>query len=101
MRFQETKEGIWGGNTFSEEEIKEAFSAFDIDGDGYINALEIHAIMNLLKEEVEDELIDEMIRMFDSSGDGQIKWEEFYCKITGQVPFSQFSDHCIAAKNRK
>ena len=70
---------------FSDEEIKEAFNTFDINGDGYINAAEIYAIMQLLGENPEDDVVDEMLNMFDSSGDGQIKWQEFYSKITGHV----------------
>ena len=81
---RENKEGILG-EVFTEEEIKEAFAVFDIDQDGYINAQEIRALLNVLNEGSEDEVIDEMIRMFDESGDGQVKWDEFYCKITGTV----------------
>jgi len=75
---------------FTREEIIEAFNVFDIDGDGYINAQEIRAILSVLGEDPEDELIDMMIKMFDSSGDGQIKFDEFYYKITGRVFFVRF-----------
>ncbi len=70
---------------FKEDAIREAFATFDIDGDGYINAQELRAILNVLGEDEDDEVLDEMIRMFDSSGDGQVRWDEFYCKITGIV----------------
>eukprot|EP00826_Nyctotherus_ovalis_P032688 TRINITY_DN26323_c0_g1_i1.p1 TRINITY_DN26323_c0_g1~~TRINITY_DN26323_c0_g1_i1.p1 ORF type:complete len:108 (-),score=23.75 TRINITY_DN26323_c0_g1_i1:144-467(-) len=60
-------------------------STFDIDGNGYVNALEMRAIMDLLGEDLEDSLLATMIRMFDDNNNGQIGWEEFYAKITGRV----------------
>jgi len=41
--------------------------------------------MDLLGEDPEDDLLATMIHMFDDNNSGQIKWEEFYSKITGKV----------------
>ncbi len=30
-----------------------------------------------------DEEVDEMIRMVDTDGDGQVSWTEFYAMVTG------------------
>jgi hypothetical protein len=32
---------------------------------------------------VTDEEVDEMIRMVDTDGDGQVSWDEFYSMVTG------------------
>jgi len=33
--------------------------------------------------QVTDEEVDEMIRMVDTDGDGQVSWTEFYAMVTG------------------
>jgi Ca2+-binding EF-hand superfamily protein len=55
---------------FTDEEIKEAFFTFDMNGNGYIGVAEIRFVMDALGEDVTDEEIDEMIRMLDIDGDG-------------------------------
>ena len=45
----------------------------------------MRAIVDLIGEETEDELLEAMIKLIDSSKDGQIKWEEFYLKVRGRV----------------
>jgi calmodulin len=64
-------------DTDSEEEIKEAFRAFDIDGNGFISAAELKHVMTNLGEKPTDKEIDEMIREADIDQDGQINYEEF------------------------
>lgn len=68
---------------FSDEEIKEAFFTFDMNGNGFIGAAEIRFVLDALGEEVTDEEIDEMIRLLDNDGDGQCGYPEFYKMASG------------------
>ena len=68
---------------FSDEEILEAFKAFDLDKNNFVGAAEIRHVLINIGEQVTDEEVDEMIRMVDSDGDGQVSWEEFYSMVTG------------------
>ena len=60
-----------------EEELKEAFRIFDIDGNGFISAAELHHVMLNLGEKLTDLEIEEMIKVADVDNDGQINYEEF------------------------
>lgn len=71
---------------FTDEEIKEAFATFDLDHNRFVGAAEIAHILKLIGEEVTDEEIDEMIRMCDSDGDGQVTFDEFYKMMTTPPP---------------
>jgi len=62
---------------FSDDEIKEAFDTFDLDHNKFVGAMEIKHILEVIGEEATDEEIDEMIRMCDSDGDGQVTLDEF------------------------
>lgn len=55
---------------FTDDEIKEAFFTFDMNGNGSIGAAEIRFVLDALGEEVTEEEIDEMIRLLDADGDG-------------------------------
>lgn len=68
---------------FSDDEILEAFKAFDLDKNNFVGAAEIRHVLINIGEQVTDEEVDEMIRMVDSDGDGQVSWEEFYSLVTG------------------
>jgi len=68
---------------FTDEEILEAFKAFDLDKNNFVGAAEIRHVLINIGEQVTDEEVDEMIRMVDSDGDGQVSWEEFYAMVTG------------------
>ena len=63
----------------SEEEIREAFKAFDRNGSGFISGSELQHIMKHLGEKLTDDwfLLDEMIAEADKDGDGEINYEEF------------------------
>ena len=69
---------------FTNEEIQEAFNTFDIDGNDYISSEEIRRVMDMIGEYVTDEEVDEMIRMLDRGGRGQVAYEEFYMMAKGQ-----------------
>ncbi|RLO12141.1 hypothetical protein DYB28_011694 [Aphanomyces astaci] len=68
---------------FSDSEILEAFKAFDLDHNNYVGAAEIRHVLINIGESPTDEEVDEMIRMVDIDGDGQVSFEEFYKMVTG------------------
>mmetsp|Transcript_81522 Transcript_81522/g.264114 ORF Transcript_81522/g.264114 Transcript_81522/m.264114 type:complete len:382 (-) Transcript_81522:55-1200(-) len=71
---------------FSDEEIKQAFDTFDLDRNRFVGAAELQHILQLIGEEVTDEEIDEMIRICDTDGDGQVTFDEFYKMMTEPEP---------------
>ena len=68
---------------FTDKEIKEAFEAFDLDHNSFVGAAEIRHVLINIGENVTDEEVDEMIRMVDKDGDGQVSFDEFYEMVTG------------------
>jgi hypothetical protein len=58
---------------FTDEEILEAFQAFDLDKNNFVGAAEIRHVLINIGEQVTDEEVDEMIRMVDTDGDGQVQ----------------------------
>lgn len=66
----------------NEEEIKEAFTVLDKDGNGFIGAADLRQAMSNMDEELADEEIDEMIREADTDGDGVVSFEEFRSMMT-------------------
>ena len=71
-----------GSDTYSEEELREAFQVFDKDGDGFISADELKDVMMNLGEELTDEEINEMITEADIDGDGKVSYEDFIITLT-------------------
>mmetsp|Transcript_35312 Transcript_35312/g.82456 ORF Transcript_35312/g.82456 Transcript_35312/m.82456 type:complete len:356 (+) Transcript_35312:84-1151(+) len=71
---------------FSDEEIKLAFDTFDLDKNRFVGAMEIRHILDLIGEEATDEEVDEMIRMCDNDGDGQVTFDEFFKLMTQPPP---------------
>lgn len=72
---------------FTDEEIYEAFVAFDLDKNNFVGAAEIRHVLINIGETVTDEEVDEMIRMVDKDGDGQVAFDEFYEMVTnGKQP---------------
>ena len=69
---------------FNDAEIREAFFTFDMNGNGYVGAAEIRFVMDALGEQVTDQEIDEMIRLIDIDGDGQVNFKEFHKMASGQ-----------------
>ena len=72
-----------GGEEFTEKEIVEAFRAFDLDKNNYVGAAEIRHVLITIGERPTDEEVDEMIRMVDKNGDGQVAFDEFFRMVTG------------------
>ena len=68
---------------FTDDEIVEAFKAFDLDKNNFVGAAEIRHVLINIGEQVTDEEVDEMIRMVDTDGDGQVSFDEFYSMVAG------------------
>eukprot|EP00484_Ammonia_sp_Unknown_P027402 CAMPEP_0197027614 /NCGR_PEP_ID=MMETSP1384-20130603/7490_1 /TAXON_ID=29189 /ORGANISM="Ammonia sp." /LENGTH=336 /DNA_ID=CAMNT_0042456481 /DNA_START=15 /DNA_END=1025 /DNA_ORIENTATION=+ len=62
---------------FSVAEVENCFKAFDLDNNGFVGAGELRKVYQHLGETATDEDIDEMIKMCDQDGDGQITFDEF------------------------
>lgn len=69
---------------FSESEIKEAFDTLDMNKNGFITADDLGFFLDVLEEEVQEEEIEEMIRLCDIEGNGKVKYEEFQRMSSGQ-----------------
>ncbi len=55
-----------------------------MNGNGYIGVAEIRFVLDALGEDVTEEEIDEMVRMLDVDGDGQVNFKEFHKMASGQ-----------------
>lgn len=65
---------------YTEEQIaefKEAFSLFDKDGDGTIDAEELGTVLRSLGNQPTDEEVEDMIKEADKDGNGTIDFAEF------------------------
>ena len=60
----------------SEKQVQELKTALT-DGDVQVSRLELKTLHSKLDESVDDELIDEMIKIADLNGDGKIDFNEF------------------------
>ncbi|EFB23090.1 hypothetical protein PANDA_009126, partial [Ailuropoda melanoleuca] len=63
----------WG----SEQDMREVFRAFDLDGNGHISVDELKQAMSTLGEKLSQEELDAMIQEADVDKDGQVNYEEF------------------------
>ena len=59
----------------SECYLREAFTIFDKDGNGYISCAELHHLMTNLGENLTPEEAEAMIKEADTDGDGMINFE--------------------------
>ena len=73
---------------FTDEEIQVAFDEFDQKEAGEFGAEEIKFVLESLQEKVNEEEIDEMIRMVDMNGNGLVDLKEFHRLVSGQSPCS-------------
>ena len=60
-----------------DEKLTSIFALFDRNRDNYISEHEIRETMKNLGEQIDDQLIDEMMRTADIDHDGRISREEF------------------------
>ncbi|BAH95511.1 Os12g0140200 [Oryza sativa Japonica Group] len=74
----EEKQASW-------EELEEAFSVFDGDGDGFISPLELQNVMRrlCLQRDAGHEECERMLKVFDRDGDGMINFDEFKVMMQG------------------
>ena len=63
---------------FTDQEIEDAFHFIDLDRNLHIGAAEVRHILVCMGEIITDEEVDEMIRMIDQDGDGQVSFNEFH-----------------------
>ncbi|EKX40626.1 hypothetical protein GUITHDRAFT_113414 [Guillardia theta CCMP2712] len=64
-----------------DSDIRNIFQQFDRDGNGYLGAADLAKVYKAIGENLDDDLIDELIREADKDGDGQIAYPEFYALI--------------------
>ncbi|KAG2269613.1 hypothetical protein Bca4012_062636 [Brassica carinata] len=64
------------------ENLKDAFSVYDIDGNGAISAEELHEVLRSLGDECSIGECRKMIGGVDKDGDGTIDFEEFKIMMT-------------------
>lgn len=62
----------------NDKEIKDVFDCFDLNSGGSISASELRFILKQAGENPTDEEIDEMVKLADGEGDGQINYKSFH-----------------------
>merc|ERR1719367_69119 len=70
------------------EELRAAFSVFDVNNDGEISAKELSSIMKALGEKLSEEDVKFMLSEVDENSDGVIDFGEFQ-KMMCQGPISK------------
>lgn len=60
-----------------EGEIREAFDAFDTNGDGLVSIEELLKVMDKIGEKMSRKEAEDALRRGDTDGDGQLSFDEF------------------------
>ena len=63
---------------FSEEEVRDAFAAFDEDGDGFLDARDVGLFFEALGERLDEAEVRALIAQVDADGDGRVSFAEFF-----------------------
>ena len=71
-------------NTYSNEEVINAFSTFDKEGNGTISAEELRTVLTTLGDVLTAEEVDELIREADINSDGVIYYEDFVSQMVSK-----------------
>ncbi|GJN33439.1 hypothetical protein PR202_gb22038 [Eleusine coracana subsp. coracana] len=69
----------------NDEEMREAFKVFDVDGDGFISAAELQEVLKTLGMPEASSManVKEMICNVDRDSDGRVDFGEFKCMMQG------------------
>lgn len=78
-------DGAGAGAEEDEQEMREAFKVFDVDGDGFISAAELQEVLKKLglPEASSMANVREMICNVDRDSDGRVDFNEFKCMMQG------------------
>lgn len=63
---------------FSEDEVRDAFAAFDEDGDGFLDARDVGLFFEALGERLDESEVRALIAQVDADGDGRVSFSEFF-----------------------
>jgi hypothetical protein len=74
-------------NDFSEAEVREAFAAFDEDGDGYLGVADVQSFFEALGETLTVAETAELVRLVDRDDDGLVDFDEFFDLATRSAQF--------------
>lgn len=69
-----------------------AFKIFDNDESGFMSAARLRHIMTNLGNKLTDDEVDQMIRISDLDGDGQINYEKFIKDMMQEMPLVELKD---------
>jgi len=73
----------------AEDEIREAFKVFDMDGNGFISRTELRHVMMNLGEKMSEDECNYLVEEADVDGDGQINYEEFNSMMNSAGQYSK------------
>eukprot|EP01095_Lingulamoeba_sp_RSL-Kostka_P009014 TRINITY_DN3077_c0_g3_i1.p1 TRINITY_DN3077_c0_g3~~TRINITY_DN3077_c0_g3_i1.p1 ORF type:complete len:158 (-),score=70.54 TRINITY_DN3077_c0_g3_i1:68-541(-) len=79
------------------DELKDAFSLFDKDGDGKITTKELGIVMRSLGQKPTDAKLNEMIAAVDEDRNGTIEFEEFLKMMVKKMNTAETEDEVRAA----
>ena len=80
LRFEEFVPVFLAHSTSSEDRqdtLKEAFSLFDLEGDGRLSPSEIRRVLESLGVDASTEEVADFVLQVDSAGEGRISFEDF------------------------
>jgi len=65
-------------------DMRRAYQAFDVNGDGHIDAQELKSVLDNLGERISADALNKMIDEVDTDGNHTVEWEEF-CKMMHNI----------------
>ncbi|KAG2236284.1 hypothetical protein BDF21DRAFT_425035 [Thamnidium elegans] len=81
-------------STSKQQELQEAFDAFDKDGDGTINVTELQAMMEKLGDKLTLQEAQQLIEEVDLDKDGVVNFQEFSIMMGVQQRAAHSSSEC-------